>query len=129
MEVPEKYAKPMVRMIKQFNSKPLTAAQKDLSRKYGIDPDSPRFKEILATTTKIDDISKIMGAGGAAVVAVAIAIVIVLWSEPLGRLSIDPVEREALRYAAKQIQSNPEKIMELTGVKFTDEHLNLMGDP
>lgn len=129
MEVPEKYAKPMVRMIKQFNSKPLTVAQKDLSRKYGIDPDSPRFKEILATTTKIDDISKIMGAGGAAVVAVAIAIVIVLWSEPLGRLSIDPVEREALRYAAKQIQSNPEKIMELTGVKFTDEHLNLMGDP
>ncbi|OPY49797.1 MAG: hypothetical protein A4E51_01889 [Methanosaeta sp. PtaU1.Bin055] len=129
MEVPEKYAKPMVRMIKQFNSKPLTVAQKDLSRKYGIDPDSPRFKEILATTTKIDDISKIMSPYGAAVVAVAIAIVIVLWSEPLGRLSIDPVEREALRYAAKQIQSNPEKIMELTGVKFTDEHLNLMGDP
>lgn len=72
---------------------------------------------------------KTMG-GGAEVagywIAIAIAIVIVLWDRPFEEMILTAKDKAALKYAVKQIRANPEVVYRETGIELSQAHLKLM---
>jgi len=61
-----------------------------------------------------------------AAIAIAIAIVIVLWDRPYDELIMTTKERAALKIAAEQIKAYPERIEQVTGIKLTPMHQKLI---
>lgn len=59
-------------------------------------------------------------------VAVAIAIVIVLWDVPVKEMALTRVEKEALEYAIEQIKADHAKVQYLTGIEMTRPQIRLM---
>jgi hypothetical protein len=59
-------------------------------------------------------------------VAVAIAVVIVVWDVTPEEMVVRPDEKAALKFALEQIKANPDMVRKLTGVELTQPHIKLM---
>lgn len=60
------------------------------------------------------------------IVAVAIAIVIILWDRPLNELVLTDKEKAALKYAAEQIRADPQIAKQEMGIEMTGVHIKLL---
>ena len=79
-----------------------------------------RFTESSLTPVSPGDVAS------PAAVAVAVAIVIVLWDRPLEEMILTADEKRALRYAAAQISANRRAVRRATGIELSRPHLKLM---
>ena len=59
-------------------------------------------------------------------VAVAVAIVIVLWDRPLDEMVMTAEDKASLKFAAEQIRANPEMVRQVAGIELTRTHLKLL---